>query len=637
MIDVVEALRQIRATENASPQIDPVEALRQIRTAAAASSSQESPGMIARGLGAFSRGVDAVNQVIENPIDRFIKGGTDVVKAIPSIPGSIASIPSAVVAGAQRLQEDPISAVGEGAQKVADFAVGMGGPAMQKFATGQPVTFGDVAESAGQIAVSELIPRIAVGATGAAVRWGSKRFPGAGVALIEAAIPEAQAIATQMRPPKDFIDAAYAKTTAVGVPPIWVGNFREAARAIRREERKLGPASTRPLAKLTAGQYLVDSRAGWTPDKLKAELHRLGARLGGITGDEGLARIADDQARSLYAALYKDIERAKVAHPRTAAIPPGREWVGGQWVDTPGVPAKYGPADIVMRDAGAIEPQTPLGPRLQMEQQGLVPGRSDLPTVPGGEVAPREAPQWTHPEQPQAAAAGTEPGAPTIEMESRPTPGTPARPKFYADTQASQEWAQSLKEAQRLARRAHGADELLDIINTKGKGKAGALYDTFDANAIVKEIDRYIDKAANVGAKRHKRAQRFVGSFDPGELEAARQHLITIGKDLSAVPLKRGASHGSGTYIFRTLFGVAAGKALGHPFLGPVLSNAFPEAVSRMVLTESGRKAIKAAARWDPKLGPAFERTVAAAERAQAAPPKPPSHTNDPAFKAVTH
>lgn len=432
----------------------------------------------------------------------------------------------------------------------------------------KPPSLETVAGEAGQLTAQELLGA-APGLLKRGVRAGARHLPGAAVALHEQAIPRVEAVAREGRPPEAAVREAFKAASPVGVPAIWMGNLRRTARKLLQREMRLGPSSRDTAAIATLRGFLDDSHAGWTPQQLKAEIDRMGARIGSVTGVEGLSRVRDKHLKALQRALYKDIDEGLVATERVPGKPADRVWVRGQWVDVPAVRPKYGPTRALL--GGTAGPRGP-------ETIEMMPvGRSRRPGVPPG-----------------------------------PSPATAA----------TQDWTQSWREAQRLARRAHGFDELESMVNRPGViSVVGDQYKSLNINSVLREIDKQQRLAKQVSGPGVKRAKRFVRSFNPGELEAIRAKFDEIGGDLPRIPVGRGAAHGSGGYILKGIAGEVLSMLIGHGTeqYGWMVGIAVPDLISRAVRTEAGRAAIKYASKLDPKVGPVFQHTLATMLRTQMA------------------
>ncbi len=274
--------------------------------------------------------------------------------------------------------------------------------------------------------------------------------------------------------------------------------------------------------------FLKDSRAGWTYDKYKSEIERLGATLGSTSGEEGLSRVHAAEVKRLLSAMHGDIEAGNVSVVRRPAVPPQRVYQNGRWVDIPGRQARYG--------------------------------------------------------------------------------GGPA-------TQQTLETAELYAKARKLARREHAINELGDMV-TKSRTPVGDQYVSWNTNRILKTIDRKIEAAANPRAPGHKRAARFVGSWEPGELLGLRQKFEEIGQGVPAIPVKKGGAHGSGGYVVRAMLGELGGLTVGHGPLGRVAGILAPEATARVVMTPWGRGVVKRAARANPNVSPFQQYLLGTATRA---------------------
>lgn len=514
----------------------------------------------------------------------FYGGAKEMVTSLPDTLKAIAShlSPEAPARDARALYaaaQHPLTTAGQVAGAVAPMpetlryllgAIAGGAMGSPPLTSAPPAT--TVAREAGQLVASEVLGR-APGLVKRGIRTGVRSLPGASVALHEAAIPEVEAVARTGRPPKELVEQAFAAASGADVPAIWMGNLRRTARKLLQREMQLSPGSRDAQIVSRLRNVLDDSSAGWRPEQLKAELDRMGARLGGVAGVEGLSRVQDKHLRALMRALYKDIDEGLVARERRPARPPDRVWVpqSGQWVDVPGVPAKYGP----------VRPKRAIG--------GVAAGR----------------------------------GAQTIEMESVQRPGQPAQPAGpAAATAATKEWSRAWTEAQRLARRAHGFDELESLVNRPGViSVVGDQYKSLNINGVLRNIDRQLRLAQQVSGPGVKRAKRFVGSFNPGELETIRAKFDEIAGDLPRIPVGRGAAHGSGGKIVRTiistLLGEHIGEAVGHPAIGLAVGVALPDLIAMATTTPSGRAAIKFASKIDPTVGPVFQHTLAGLLRAK--------------------
>lgn len=416
----------------------------------------------------------------------------------------------------------------------------------------QPPSPKTVAREAGQLTTQELAGR-APGVVKRGARYLGRHIWGAPVALHEMALGDLERTMQAIKPSEEAVPRAFAEAAAVDAPPIWMGHLRKAARSILEYERGINPKGRVTPIMEAAQSLLDDSGTGWSPEKWKRELDRMGARLGGIGGTEGLTRVHNKEIGQLMEAMYRDIETGRVAVQRKPAIPPSRVYkqVGGsgtspganatmfQWVDEPGTPAQYGP--------------------------------------------------------------------------SKPSPETIERAKKWS-------------EAQRLARRRHGFNDLESMVNKPGViSVTGDQYKSLNINGVLREIDRQIRLAKQPRGVGVKRAKRFLGSFEPGELQAIRAKLDEIGGDLPRIPIGRGAPHGSGGYLLRAVIGETIGQAAQHPALGVAAGIAVPEMISRAVRTAPGRAAIKFASRIDPSVGQKFQQTLAALLRSQmqAAQPQP--------------
>ena len=180
----------------------------------------------------------------------------------------------------------------------------------------------------------------------------------------------------------------------------------------------------------------------------------------------------------------------------------------------------------------------------------------------------------------------------------------------------------AFKDAQRLARRNFAADELADTIN-KNLGRSSYGFETVDTNGIVKWIDRQQRAAKLSHPDLH--AKRFVGSFEPGELDNIKASLLEIGKDTRSITSKFGTPQGSSQRVLHaalgTIVGGATGGGAGAAEVGAstVLAGEF---LSQLLMSDGGRSLVRAAIKIDPTMGPTFVHTAAGFLRAQSAEAK---------------
>ena len=227
-------------------------------------------------------------------------------------------------------------------------------------------------------------------------------------------------------------------------------------------------------------------------------------------------------------------------------------------------------------------------------------------------------------------------------------------------------WAEA-RDLYRRERAVHGLARLVD--NAQLTSGQGAWLSMGGLNRVINVL-RESQSLASLG---DSTARLFVKSFNPGELNEIISTFRGIRKGLPAIRAGKGVPTGSSMVNPALAAGAAiggeAGEFLGEGkwgqrgrVIGAAMTRPLIAKVAEAMTTDGGRKVVRFAVHMDPSGGAIFRNLLSGYLSTQAArrempqstpappaqpqplptpahlsPPKPPSHTNDPAFKAVTH
>lgn len=448
--------------------------------------------------------------------------------------------------------------------------LGLVSPTLRTLTRGQLPSGPDVVREAANVGGSMLLGKLLPELAVKTAKNVTRVLPGASVELNALAEPKIEALAQSLRPPPGAASDAYAALkTGLGDVKVYMGNFRQKLLDLLQQENAKLPGDQDHAWMDYLGTQYDATKEGLPFEQLHVAQQELGKSLGSFQSTSAGAR-------------------------------PGAVTKGG--------PREYAKQLGQLREA--LDADSAAAKPIVIQQPAVAPDRQYSMPAQGNPTSG----QWI---DTPGAPPIIGPGVATADMLEK-------HPLWLA--------------ARRLHRQDMAATGLQEAV-VKALGVGGEGWTSVGGiNRLIKNI-RASQKLAAIGSKSDT---LWVNSFEPGEVNRIVDTLRSIKREVPALPKGSGVVTGSSKVNPRLFFGGIAGlgigELLGHgtPMareMGAMAGAAVPELIARGLMTEPGRRAVRAVMQIDPTAGPVFQQTLAAALRGTSAR-DPQTTTPMPSFAA---